>query len=223
MSTNFKGTREGTRDIDAVLTAAAETHTHAEASQSAQSPDRVARGRARITTHPQRRLSRMRYKSLTNRESIRKGKQGNPLVGKVRSTLLREEIESDDPNQGVHEEYLLNDRNLPWHAPLGKILALAVHKSLVLDLTSLIHSLYAHLGVVSTLDLIHEGFHWPNMARDVREYVISCRLRRRKRSTSQKIAMLPSSAIQPRDVLAMDSYMLVDGRKVASVSRGTQW
>ena len=42
------------------------------------------------------------------------------------------------------------------------------------------------------------------MCRDTREYVLSCRCRRRKRSRSQQIAMLPARFLEPWEVLEVD-------------------
>ena len=42
------------------------------------------------------------------------------------------------------------------------------------------------------------------MARDVREYVLSCGCRRRKRSSSQQVALLPARAVEPWEVLEID-------------------
>lgn len=66
------------------------------------------------------------------------------------------EIDDKDQNQRVHENDLLDDQDLLWYAPLGRVHGLAVHESLVLDLTSLIHALHAHPGVASMLALVRE-------------------------------------------------------------------
>lgn len=45
---------------------------------------------------------------------------------------------------------------------------------------------------------------WPFMPRDTREYVLSCGCRRKKRSRSQRVAMLPARFLQPSEVLDKD-------------------
>ena len=107
-----------------------------------------------------------------------------------------------------HEDYLLDHRDLLCYAPLGRKPVLAVKQSLIPNLTSLIHTLHAHPGVAATLALLRERFHWPSMARDVREYVLSCGCRRRRRAASQKIAMLRGRALEPWDILEMDLLSL---------------
>ena len=54
------------------------------------------------------------------------------------------------------------------------------------------------------LSLLHDRFHWPGMFRDAKAYVLSCGCRRRKRSRSQRIAMLPARYLEPWEVLEVD-------------------
>ena len=72
------------------------------------------------------------------------------------------------------------------------------------EFLSLVHVIHGHPGVATTLILVRERFFWPTMARDVREYVLSCRCRMRKRSNSQRVAMLPERAIEPWEVMEID-------------------
>ena len=141
----------------------------------------------------------------------------------MRDTLLQGQISEDNQNQRVYEEHLLDDNELPWYTPLGTQPVLAVHQALVPDLISLIDALHAHPGVASTLVLIRERFLWPNMARDVREYVLLCGCRRRKKSTSQKIVMPPGRAIQPWDVLEVGSTSLGVKSLVKNKSCRSSW
>ena len=54
------------------------------------------------------------------------------------------------------------------------------------------------------MSLMRARFHWPTMSRDTRDYVLSCGCRHRKRSNSQRIAMLPARFLSPWEVLEMD-------------------
>lgn len=128
--------------------------------------------------------------SLTDPGSLRKGHQGDPSLRSLRSNLMHEEVHKNDRDERLHDDYFLDDYDLVYHAPLGWGPVLAVHQSLVPDLMSLIHALHVHPGVASTLALIRERFHCPSIARDAREYVRSCGCRTRRKSASQKVAML---------------------------------
>lgn len=100
---------------------------------------------------------------------------------------------------------LLDHRDLLWYAPARKRKpALTIHHALVSDLISLVHTMHSHPGVASTLVLLRKRFHWLTRTRDVREYVFSCGCRRRKRSTSQRIVMLPGHITHPCAMLEID-------------------
>ena len=75
---------------------------------------------------------------------------------------------------------------------------------MVLELLSLVHAIHGHPGVAATLILVRERFFWPTIARDFREYVLSCKCRMRKRSNSQWVPMFPGRAIEPWEVMEMD-------------------
>ena len=49
-------------------------------------------------------------------------------------------------------------------------------------------------------------YHWISLKSDVRDYVLSCGCRRLKRSTSQRVAMLPPRFLKPWEVLEMDIH-----------------
>lgn len=90
-----------------------------------------------------------------------------------------------------HEEKLdikgssLYGRDLVWCAPVGAMKpVLTIRRVPVSDLTAQVHPTPGHPGVFSTLTLLRERFHWPTMAREVREYVLSFGYRRRKRFAS---------------------------------------
>lgn len=117
---------------------------------------------------------------------------------------MREKIDKSAHNQRVYDNNILDGHDQLWHAPFARVPALAAHQPLVSDLTSLIHALYTHPLVASTLASIRESFDWPLMARDVLEYVLSCGCRRQRRFATRRVATLPGRAIRPSDVLEMD-------------------
>lgn len=145
--------------------------------------------------------------------SLCKGQQGAPFLSTVRSNLMCEEVDKKGRDERVHENYLLDHKDLARYTPLGKVPALAVHQPFVPHLMSLIHALHTHPGDSSTLALIRERSYWPFMARDVREYVISCGYGSRRRSAPQKVVVLLGRAIQPWDVLEMD-FMSLDIKSI---------
>ena len=49
-------------------------------------------------------------------------------------------------------------------------------------------------------------YHWTPLKSDVRDYVISCGCRRLRKSTSQRVAMLPARFLEPWEVLEMDTH-----------------
>ena len=69
---------------------------------------------------------------------------------------------------------------------------------------ALVHSIHGHPGVARTTLLVKDRFSWDTLRRDVREYVLSCGCRRRKRSNSRKVWMLPARFLKPWEVLEMD-------------------
>ena len=100
--------------------------------------------------------------------------------------------------------YILDDNDLLWNAPPGGEPKLAIPRALVPGVLALVHSTYGHPGVARTLLLTRAKYWWPSMARDVREYVLSCGCRRRKRAWSQRVAMMPARLLWPWEVLEMD-------------------
>ena len=66
------------------------------------------------------------------------------------------------------------------------------------------HSTYGHPGTTRTSALISRRYCWPTLIKDVRDYVLSCGFRRRKRSASQRVDMLPSRFLRLGEVLEVD-------------------
>ena len=75
------------------------------------------------------------------------------------------------------------------------------------------HSTYGHPGVAWAHLLIKGRYGWPTVAQDVREYVLSCGCRRKKRARSERVAMMPARLLRPWDMLEMD---LQDMKQVSS-------
>lgn len=80
----------------------------------------------------------------------------------------------------------------------------AIPADMVADVLSLVHSLHGHAGVGATQAAVRNHFHWPTITRDTRHYVLSCACRRRKRSHSRRVAMMPARPLEPWDELQMD-------------------
>lgn len=75
---------------------------------------------------------------------------------------------------------------------------------LVPDLLALVHCQHGHPGVGKTLAILRDRFHWPGICRDARDYVLARGCRRKKRSCSQRIAMLPARCLESWEVLEVD-------------------
>lgn len=120
LSTDSHRATKGIRDIDSVLTADTDAYTQTEGIRRlAQSPVLVAGGEYSHYDTPSKAAIENTIKSLADRGSLCKGQRGDPpLFSKVGSNLRGEEIEKDDQNQRVHEEYLLDDSELRYE-PLG--------------------------------------------------------------------------------------------------------
>ena len=121
------------------------------------------------------------------------------VLGRIRKKL------QEAGNRGAGGgEYVMDDNGLLWVAPLGKVPRLAVPQSLVPEIMALAHSTYGRPGTARTTALISRRYCWPTLIRDVRDYVLSCGCRRRKRSASQRVAMLPARFLRPGEVLEVD-------------------
>ena len=130
------------------------------------------------------------------RELRARQREDSHLLGKVR----------DLNNGGTGGEYVTDDDGLLWYAPPGSILRLAIPRSLVPGVLAFVHTTYGHPGVARTTELTQGKYYWASLKSDVRNYVLSCGFRRLKRSTSQRIAMLPARFLKPWEVLEMDIH-----------------
>ena len=110
-------------------------------------------------------------------------------------------------------DYVLDDNDLLWNAPLGEEPKLAIPRALVPGVLALVHSTYGHPGVARNLMMVRGKYWWPIVAQNVRDYALSCGCRRRKRAWSQRVAMMPARLLWPWEVLEMD---LQDMKHVSS-------
>ena len=99
--------------------------------------------------------------------------------------------------------YSTDESGVLWYEQEGRKMPV-IPQAMVPDAIALVHLFHGHAGVGSTLHLVRRYFFWPHMARDVRQYVLSCPCRRRKRPVSRRIAMLPGRSFEPWDELQMD-------------------
>ena len=107
-------------------------------------------------------------------------------------------------NVGTGWEYVADDNRLLWYAPSGFFLGLAIPRSLVPGILALFHTTYGYRGVARTTELVQRNSHWTSLKRDVQDYVLACGCQRIKRSTSQRVAMLPARFLKFWDVLKID-------------------
>ena len=77
-------------------------------------------------------------------------------------------------------------------------------RSIVPGVLALVHGTFGHPGIAKTTIIIERKYNWPTLKRDVRDYVLSCRCRRRKRPWSTQLTMLPARFLHPWDVLEID-------------------
>ena len=183
----------GTPDIDSVLDAGGQQGEKA----SISSANPLAK-EGSLDTEPV--LDRA-LRTLTDITALRGRQQHDHWLGRVRSQLL-----SGQPGDVRYADcYMIDDRDLIWYSTKeAREPTLAIPRAMVPELLALIHYLHGHPGVASTLALTRERFFWPTMVRDVREYVLSCGCRRRKRSNNQQLALLPARAIEPWEILEVD-------------------
>ena len=110
-------------------------------------------------------------------------------------------------SEGEAARYLLDDQGLVWYELEQRRILIrrtsvrAVPCVLVADLLTLVHCKHGRPGVGRTLSLLRDRFHWPGMCGDARVYFLSCGCRRRKRSRSHRITMLPAMYLQPWEVV----------------------
>ena len=107
---------------------------------------------------------------------------------------------------GTGEAYLADNEVLLWYAPSGSILLLAIPRSLASGILALVHTTYGPPGVARTTELVQSDYHWTSLKSEIREYVLSYGCRRILRSTSQRVAMLPTRFLKLWEVLEIDIH-----------------
>ena len=91
------------------------------------------------------------------------------FLGPIRDALEKGEGETSD--------YVLDDQNLLFHAPRGKLHVVALPRKLIPGVLALAHGTFGHPGRARTTLIIAYKYHWPSLKQDVRRYVESCRCR----------------------------------------------
>ena len=113
---------------------------------------------------------------------------------------IRKELQEAGNRGAGGGEYVMDDDGLLWVAPRR----LAVSQSLIRGIIALAHRTYGRPGTARTTALTSGRYCWPTLIRDVRDYVFSCGCRCRKRSASQRVAMLPARFLRPGEELEVD-------------------
>ena len=138
--------------------------------------------------------------------------EADPFLNKGRQALFgqRNRAGANGLTKEVVNRYLIDNQSLLWlemersATLVRRTSVLAIPSWLVSDLLALIHCQHGHLGVARRLALSRDRFNWPGMCRDAREYVLSCGCRRRKRSGSEKLAMLRARFMELWEVREVD-------------------
>ena len=102
--------------------------------------------------------------------------------------------------------YVADDNALLWYVPQGSILRLAIPRSLVPGILALVHTTYGQPGVARITELVQRKYHWTSLRSNIRDCMLSCKCRMTKRSTSQRVAMLPARFLKLWGVLEMDIH-----------------
>ena len=74
---------------------------------------------------------------------------------------------------------------------------------LIPEVLSLVHSTFGHPGVARTTLSVRNEYSWPSLRKEVRQYVLSCGCRQRKRRNSHKVWMVPVRFLHPWEVIAV--------------------
>ena len=100
------------------------------------------------------------------------------------------------------DEYLMNDNGVLRYAPGEKKNILAIPRTLIPGVLSLVHSTFGHPGAArTTLPFVRDKYSWSSLRKGVRQYVLSCGCRQRKRTNSRKVWMMPDRFLHPCEVL----------------------
>ena len=125
---------------------------------------------------------------FTNPASLARWQRDDPHQGQVRQSLC------GSSGTGVGElnttGYGLDNDVIRYADGNGRKLP-AIPVSMVADVLALAHTLNGHAGVGAILALVLDHFRWPAITGDTRQYMLSCGCRRRKRSSTRRVTMLP--------------------------------
>ena len=103
----------------------------------------------------------------------------------------------------VEYKYLTDDNGVLWYAPRRQKPTVAMPRTFMPGVLSLVQSTFGHPGEARTTLLVREKYSWPTLRKDVRQYVLSCGCRGRKRTNSRKVWMMPVRFLRPWEVLEM--------------------
>lgn len=133
---------------------------------------------------------------LRDHARLASAQQEDLLLGPIRKAL--------EQGKGETGDYVLDDQNLLFHAPRGKLHAIALPRKLIPGVLALAHGTFVHPGRARTTLIIADKYHWPTLKEDVNRYVRSCRCRMRKRQWSAQLHMLPARFLRAWEVLELD-------------------
>jgi hypothetical protein len=132
-------------------------------------------------------LELVRLQAVTRKEAKKATQGESPLVDETAEGLLDLILQSQgtdplcirlrkelDTNLG-REGYFIGRKGLLFYK--GRIVV-PLQKSLIQELLYLYHDdqFSGHWGIEKTKELLERKFYWPNLATDVREYVLSCQV-----------------------------------------------
>ena len=83
----------------------------------------------------------------------------------------------------------------------GQNNTLAIPRTLIPGVLSLVHRTFGHPGVARTTLLVRDKFSCPSLQKDVRQYVLSCGCHRKTRTNSRTVSMMSVKFLQPVEVL----------------------
>ena len=130
-------------------------------------------------------------------ELMKHQREDSDLLGKI----------EDLDNGETRGEYVADDCWPLWYAPPGSILRLAIPRSLAPDILALVNTTYyGHPGVARTTGLVQRKYHRTSLKSGAQNCVLSYECRRLKRSTSQRVAMLPARFLKSWEVIEMDIH-----------------
>eukprot|EP00752_Nemacystus_decipiens_P018499 g16585.t1 len=77
---------------------------------------------------------------------------------------IRKDVEEGKGQKG---DYVLDDQNLLFHAPRGKLHVIALPRRLIPAVLALPHGTFGHPGIARTTIIIADKYHWPSLKKDL--------------------------------------------------------